>query len=240
VDFAAHHAAWLRENGVPNCLYIPPPTRDTIGLKWREIRDSHPTRNTTRILLLGHLAGIATIAGIKIFTAKVLPILEQKLGFGKFEVHVVGDYSKNQDLAAQLRRPTIRLRGYVDDISHEFLSSDILLVPTPINLGTRTRIIEGFSYGCCVVAHAANALGIPQMVHEQNALLAGNGLGLADAVIRAVNSPALREHLGCNARRTFEENFSIEKAGALLTAELERIARNWPAASAADGEGKVF
>jgi glycosyltransferase involved in cell wall biosynthesis len=227
VNFAAHHAAWFQKNGVPNCLYMPPPTRDAAGSNWRNLRDSYSTTNTAKILLIGHLGGIASISGIRPFITKVLPRLEEKLGINNFEVHVVGDYSKNPMLAAQLRcHPTVRLRGYVEDVNIEFLSSDILLVPTPINLGTRTRIIEGFSYGCCVVAHEANALGIPQMVNEENALLARDGLGLAHAIIRALTDAALRERLQCAARRTYEEYFSIDKAGALLTAELEKIARN--------------
>jgi hypothetical protein len=51
------------------------------------------------------------------------------------------------------------------------------LAPTPINLGTRTRIIEGFSYGVCIVAHEGNALGNPQIIDGENTLLAGDGPG---------------------------------------------------------------
>ena len=178
VDFAAHHASWFRQHGVPNCLYIPPPTRDPVGSHWRALRDSCSEQSTARILLIGHFGGIASISGIRSFTTKVLPTLEQKLGLDRFEVHIVGDYSKHRMLAEQLRsHHTVKLRGYVEDVNREFLSADILLVPTPIKLGTRTRIIEGFSYGCCIVAHEANALGIPQMVHEENALLAADGSG---------------------------------------------------------------
>jgi polysaccharide biosynthesis protein PslH len=128
------------------------------------------------------------------------------------------------------RHPTVHLRGYVEDVNREFLSSDVLLVSTPINLGTRTRIIEGFSYGCCVVAHEANGLGIPQIVHGKNALLGKDGSELADAVIRVLTDRSLRERLQSNARRTYEENFSIESAGARLTAELEKIVLNGAAA----------
>jgi hypothetical protein len=240
VDFAAHHAAWLRENGLPNCIYIPPPTRDPVGSQWREHRDSYSAGNTARILLIGHLAGIASISGITFFVKKVLPILERKLKSEKVEIHVVGDYSKNPGFAAQLRHPMVRLRGYVEDVNREFLSSDVLLVPTPINLGTRTRIIEGFSYGCCVVAHEANALGIPQMVHGKNALLAGNGEELADAVICALTDHDLRGRLQSNARRTYEESFSIESAGARLTAEMERIALNGAAGRLAGATATAF
>jgi glycosyltransferase involved in cell wall biosynthesis len=206
-------------------IYIPPPTRDPVGSNWRELRDSFSGREKFRILLIGHFAGIASISGLRSFITKILPRLEKELGADAFEVHAVGDYSKNPNLAAQLRaHSSVKLRGYVENVDEEFLSADVLLVPTPINLGTRTRVIEGFSYGCCVVAHEANALGIPQMLHEKNALMARDGVGLADAVIRAFSDNKLRARLQSNARRTFEEHFSLDSAGALLTAELERIA----------------
>lgn len=78
-------------------------------------------------------------------------------------------------LSEQLaRHPSVRLRGQLNVVKRAFLASDVLLVPTPINLGTRTRVIEGFSYGCCIVAHETNALGISQMIDRENVERAPN------------------------------------------------------------------
>jgi glycosyltransferase involved in cell wall biosynthesis len=226
VNFAAHHAEWLRTHGFPCALYIPPPTRDSVGPEQSRSKVARGPGELPRVLLIGHLGGIATISGMRIFLKQGLPRLESRLGAGTFEVHVVGDYSKHLELAEDLRQsPSVRLRGYVEDVNPEFLACDVLLVPTPINLGTRTRVIEGFSYGCCIVSHSANALGIPQLVHEQNGLLADDGAGMGDEVARALTDAALRQRLRADARRTFEEIFSLETAGARLAAELAAIAR---------------
>ncbi len=226
VNFAAHHTEWLRARGFPRASYIPPPTRNSAGPEKSRSTPARGPGEVPRVLLIGHLGGIATISGMRIFLKHGLPRLEERLGIGTFEVHVVGDYSRHLELAEELKqRPSVRLRGYVEDVDPEFLGCDVLLVPTPINLGTRTRVIEGFSYGCCIVSHSANALGIPQLVHEKNGLLADDGAGMGDQVARALTDAALRGRLRADARRTFEEVFSLETAGAHLAAELAAIAR---------------
>jgi glycosyltransferase involved in cell wall biosynthesis len=99
----------------------------------------------------------------------------------------------------------VKRRGYVEDIHEEFRAADILLVPTPIDLGFRVRIAEGFSFGCCVVAHRANALGMPELCDGETTLMDDTGSGLAEAVVRCLRSTALRDQLGAAARATFEQ-----------------------------------
>lgn len=227
VNLAAHNAQWLRQHGVPHCVYLPAPTRDAAGPDWQRRRDALPARSRPKILMVGHLDGMATLLGLRLFFRETLPILERRLGPEAFEVHLVGNYPKRPDMVNTVLRssPAVKLRGYVEDVNAEFLSADVLLVPTPLELGMRTRILEGFSFGCCVVAHRANAQGIPQMRHGENTLLAGDGPGLAEAVLAALRDSDLRWRLGLLARQTYEQHFSLETAGARLTAELERIAR---------------
>ena len=221
--FAAHHAEWVRKNGVPACLYLRTPVPDVTGPEWESLRSIGLPRHKPKILMIGHLKGTATLSGLYLFAEEILPLLEERLGPGGFEVHVVGDYALPPDLARLLAKPSVRLRGHVEPADQEFLSSDVLLVPTPIELGCRVRILVGWSFGCCVVAHEANAHGIPEMVHEKNALVASDGQGLADGIIRALRDSSTRRRLGVNGRRTYEQEFAPSVAGARIAAELERI-----------------
>ncbi len=224
--FAAHHADWMRKNGMPHCLYLRTPIPDPIGLEWEHVRNVSRSRDKPKLLLIGHLRGTATLSGLYLFARETLPVLEEKLGTDAFEVHIVGGDPPPADLAAALARPSVRLRGHIEPADREFLSSDVLLVPTPIELGIRVRILVGWSFGCAVVAHRANALGIPEMRHEENALLARDGRELADAAMRALGDPMLRKHLGRNGRRTYEQYFAASTAGARIITELERIVQD--------------
>ena len=117
----------------------------------------------------------------------------------------------------------MRLRGHVEPPDDEFLRADVLLVPTPVPTGPRIRILTGMAFGCCVVAHEANRLGIPALVHRENVLL-GQSDELATLTVTALRDPALRERLGGAGRLLYESRFTLDTAGARIVAELERIA----------------
>ena len=221
---AAHHAEWFRRHGVRHCIYLRNLVPDLGTSAWQVRRRAVPRSTHPRILLLGHKRGTATLAGLYLFARELLPIVERALGPEGFEAHIIGRYDPPADLAALLAHPSVRIRDFVEDIDREFLASDIFLVPTPIALGVRTRILFAWSYGCCVVAHRANAAGIPEMQHEENALLAADGPDLAAMVLRAVGDPALRHRLGQRGRRTYERWFAPATAGKRMIAELERLA----------------
>lgn len=223
-SFAAHHAAWLRERGVRDCRYFHTPVVDPLGREWRQRRAAAARGPKPRILMIGHLKGIATLSGLHLFADEVLPALERELGPDGFEVRIVGRFEPPAELGRKLRRPSVALLGYVEDVDREFLGADVMLVPTPIPISLRVRILTGFAYGCCVVAHRANGLGSPEILHEQNCLLAGDGRGLAQAVLRALGDRGLRERLGGQGRAIYEANFTPAVAGARIVNALETLA----------------
>jgi glycosyltransferase involved in cell wall biosynthesis len=215
--FAAHHAAWLREQGAAGCEYLRTPIPDPGPVE--PIATEGP-----RILLVGHLKGIVTLDGLELFAREVLPRLEAELGVDGFEARIVGGYEPPEKLAPLLDRPSVRFLGHVEDPAHEFRSATAMLVPNSIPLGVRVRILTGFSYGTCIVSHRANTHGIPELAHGWNALLGGSGAELADAVVAAARDPRLREQLRTRARRTYEESFAPPVAAGRIAEILGRIA----------------
>jgi glycosyltransferase involved in cell wall biosynthesis len=218
---AAHHAAWFRRQGVHQCQYIPTPIIDDIGPDVEARRSAFPPNEKFKILHVGHLGGAASMTGLSLVLDQVLPILEHHIGSGNFEIHFVGRTDIDLDLIRRMERPTIRLRGFVENLADEFLTADCLLVPIPHNVGSRTRLLTGLSYGSCVVAHESCKLGNPELQHEQNVLLASDGAGLAREIIRAWRDTDLRRQLRLKARQTYEKHFSLETAGARWVHALE-------------------
>lgn len=226
--FGAYDAAWLRQHGVSQCQYFRSPIVDACGSQWRTFHSSSAKNKKVRILLgPSNLTATSTMAGLRLFAHQILPRLEGALGQEGVEVRIVGEGADAlpEALSRKLRRPVVQFVGRVEPADAEFLSADIQLVPTPILLGIRLRIITGFSFGRCVIAHTKESLNIPEMVHEENALLASDGAGLAAAIIRAARDPSLRQRLGACARATYERYFAPEVAGAAIVATLERLAR---------------
>ena len=221
--FGAHRADWARRHGV-RAWYVRSPIMDAVGSSWEERRRALSGNPKPRILLIGHLRGIATISGLHVFVDEVLPELTAALGPEGFDVEVVGAHDPPASLRPALdAHPAVHLRGHVEPPDEEFLRADVVLVPTPIETGPRVRILSAFSYGCCVVAHEANRLGIPQLVHDENVLLADTP-GLARETLRAIREPELRERLGRRGRELYEAEFTPERAGTTIVQELERLA----------------
>jgi hypothetical protein len=176
---------------------------DAVGSGWREARKDGGKTKPKILLGPSNVAATSTSAGIRLFATDILPRLEQALGPEGFEVHVVGEGKPPEELQ----------------------SCDIQLVPTAIVLGMRVRIVVGFSFGCCVVAHTNDRVNLPEMEDGRNALLGSNGEELANAIVRALRDPELRARLGENARSTYELYFAPDRAAAPIVAELERLAR---------------
>jgi glycosyltransferase involved in cell wall biosynthesis len=223
-NFAAHHAEWLRDRGASGCAYLRTPIEDRPGAGWRAARDEWRSGNRPRLLLIGHLRGVSTQDGLDLFARSVLPRLEAALGPEGFEARLAGGFEAPPHLKAALDRPAVRFLGHVTHPDEEFAAADGLVVPTSIPLGTRVRILSAFSFGCPVVAHDANAKGIPELAHEDNVLLGRTGVDLADGFLRLAGEAELRRRLETRGRQTYERFFAPAVAAAAVESILERIA----------------
>jgi glycosyltransferase involved in cell wall biosynthesis len=196
---------------------------DLAGPDLAERRAAQPPNERPRILMIGHLRGIGTISGLHLFVPSILPRLTEALGPDGFEVHVVGGHEPPDEFREGLRHPAVLLRGQIDRPDDEFLRADVLLAPNPTTTGASARILSGLTFGSCIVAHSDSVIGIPELAHGDNCLLAPDGPGLAAATLKALASPELRTRLGARARRLYESAFAPEVAATRIVRELERI-----------------
>lgn len=219
--FAAHHAEDLRGWGATECRYFRTPTPDPLPPAHLVERG-----RMHKVMHIGHLKGIATLAGVDLLANGILPILENSLKDGTLELHLVGGFFDQMPraLQEQLTRPAVKVRGQISPPDEEFLSSHVVLVPTPIELGIRVRIITAFSFGSCIVAHTANQLGIPELQDGENCLLGSSGGELAQACLRVLKDSDLRKKLEIGARKTYETKFSLATAGGEIAQSIEELA----------------
>lgn len=221
--FAAHYAEWFRkQNGFSDTLYLRTPAHDPVGDLWKEIKETEEPE-IPRVLIVGDLGTTSTSFGLQCLANSILPDLERNFGKDGFEIHLIGGGRLPHELSLKLNHPAIKLRGRVVPAEPEFLRANVLLVPTPITLGIRVRIVVGFSMACCVVAHSANAAGIPELKNGQNCLLAESGETLAKHVNCALKNRELQKRLGENGRKTYEKYFSEGVAASRIVRKMEEI-----------------
>src|SRR5438132_4593557 len=193
--FSGDHAVWARRHGV-RAWYAHYPMPDLAGPDCRELRAAAQAgAERPRILMIGHLRGIGTISGLHLFVPGILPALTRELGPDGFEVHLVGGQDPPAQFAEGLRHPAVRLRGQISSPEHEFFSAHVLLAPNPTTTGASARILSGLTFGSCVVAHTDSVVGIPELAHGSNSLLAADGPGLARETLTALRDQELRKRL---------------------------------------------
>jgi glycosyltransferase involved in cell wall biosynthesis len=174
---------------------------------------------------LGHLGATANTFGLWALCDEIVPAFKKRLGAGQFEVHVYGRTQPRPFLTEWLKDSDIKLRGFVDDIETELLSSPIFLLANnrhDFKVG-HTRILTAFATGACVVAFRDTALSMPELVHGENILLGNDGEEIADLIVRAGSDRELRRRIGRNALRTLRELFSPEKAVAAMASDIRQV-----------------
>lgn len=225
--FAAHHSLDLSTLLKQTCKYYRTPVPDPL-IQLSTIYT--PINTKIKILHIGHLKGTATLSGLSILIDDIIPILDQQIGTENYEVHLVGGYFDElpQRLKTKIENhPSIKVRGQISPPHEEFLTAHMLIVPTPIELGIRVRIVSAFSYGTPVVTHISNTKGIPELLNGINCLIGKNGEEIGKACVQLALNKDLRDQLSKMGRLTFENYFSYSTAGLAIVEDAVSMVNNY-------------
>ena len=220
--FPAHYAEWFNKHSSRNdVLYFRTPSHDNSLEKWKKLRESLRTEKF-KLLLMGDLNSTVTSIGIYEFATLTLKFLDENIGKDNYEVHFVGGGNPPKGTEKYLlNRENIIFRGRVYPPDDEFLSCNVMVVPTPITLGIRVRIVTAMSFGAPIVSHIANQAGIPELEHNHNCLLAKNAKEIGEFIFDIYKDFELQKRLENNSKKTFNDYFSEQKAAAKIVKLME-------------------
>ena len=103
--------------------------------------------------------------------------------------------------------------GVEENVLNFMRAIDVLILPSIDQEDFPNVILEAMALGKPVIA--SRLAGIPeQVIHEITGILVppGDAVALADALLRLLKDPILRQQLGQNGRKRFESNFTAEIA----------------------------
>jgi glycosyltransferase involved in cell wall biosynthesis len=124
--------------------------------------------------------------------------------------------------------PNVQLQGTLEhDEALKAAAAADVLVCSSRDETMPIAILEAMSLGKAIVT--AKVGGVREwLVDEVNTLLVPveNSGALAEALRRCIQEPGLIHSLGENARRTFLENFSIDRLGKRFSRLLEQVRRD--------------
>jgi hypothetical protein len=210
-EHAKHHQQELiNRSGRQNIYYFP--------VNVEEPAVSTPLNKTPsskiRIGLVGNVTGIATLQGLKDFFEHYLDPLSKVKFFDNLEFYIIGGGELNAKYTTLISKfNNITRIGFVEHVYDIYKMLDIVLVPTSIPLGFRTRIVESFSYETCVISHQANVDAMPEFKHLKNGLAYQNSKDLIKCFNLIINDRELINTLSLEAKNTYNRSLKGEIVG---------------------------
>lgn len=210
-EHAHHHKIYLEKLGANNVIYYPV---NVLGLQ-NNVPYLNKESDKINLALIGNVNGIATLSGLVDFIDNYLPYIAKDRVLSKcFVFNIYGGGIIQSPYLEKLKSfDTVNVKGFVEDVETIYAENDIIFVPTNIPLGFRTRIVESFSYGKCVITHLNNAIAFPEFEHNINGLHYDNVAKLLEVLSEIAQDKSIIERISKNARDLFLNSINGEIIG---------------------------
>lgn len=204
-------AKYYSEKGHARSIYLQnmwPNTKDVPGFGGIRAQSS-PVKIVGSV---GNLGATGNTFGLYFIGEELVPQLERKFGKEGFVIDIFGGGSPTKKVKNILNKPSIRLRGWVEDINTEIRNACVFLVLTNVYnfIVGNTRILLAWSLGACLVAHKNSTLSMPEIVHMKNALLGDSADEIADLIYRSAADLTLRQKIGQGGYETYKEYYTSD------------------------------
>lgn len=156
------------------------------------------------------------------FCSEIYPLIKEKML--DIEMDVVGRFPPQKLQKIARGEPSIKLRGYVDDVRDYVHQAAVYVVPIRVGGGTRLKILDAFACGKAVVSTSVGCEGL-EVTPGENILIGDSPDEFANQVINLLRDEKLREKLGANARKLVMEKYSWQKIGQIQRSIYGRIAK---------------
>lgn len=223
-SFGKKDAEWLKKKGILNSKYYKTPYFDVASKMFLDFESRFDLQNKKIKIAtsLGRLNATATGSGLYLLKTELINLYDKIIGRDNYEIHIYGDGFLKESVASLGNEKNVFVRGYVDDIDKELLSSDVFLLATNVYLGYRCRIINGLCRGLPMVLSKYDTYNQPELKDGYNCLVGHNSDEIAKKTKEIVFNKELRMSLMKNARQTYIDNFQPDKALEDILSDLDQ------------------
>ena len=192
VTVSAADEAWVRTRYRPRRLIsVPIPVDRSYFAPMRGIRE-----RPERIVFTGMMAHPPNVDAAEFFAREVLPRVQMRRPEAEF--WIVGR-SVTAPVASLAMLPGVVVTGFVPDMRPYIAQAAVVVVPLRFGSGMRNKILEAWAMEKCVVSTRVGAEGL-DCEDGVNIMLADDVQTLADRVVDAMSSPALRDRVRAHGR----------------------------------------
>jgi glycosyltransferase involved in cell wall biosynthesis len=190
-----------------------------------------PAPELGRIVFTGNMSWPPNEDAAEHFARDIMPAIRSRIPGVSFWIVGATPSARVQSLAII---PGVHVTGTVDDIRPWIWSAAVYASPLRFGLGVKNKILEAMACGAPIVASSRSLSGTP-LIDGRHALHADEDAKFAEAVVRLLSDPKLRESLSSEARRTVEADYSWPS----ITSRFEELYREILARRDVTGNAKV-
>lgn len=173
-------------------------------------------------LIFGTLNALGSKSGISFLTSMIYPNLLKIWGINKFQILICGMNTLPDWAEKKIRKiPEFKFLGYVDDLEELINSCHAVIVPIPVPVGNRSRILTALSQSSIVIAHKNTSKGNPELVSNKNCFLSEDPEQFVYYMKKTYYEQKTLLSLKKNAYKTYSENFNPNVACKKFVKELK-------------------
>ena len=157
-----------------------------------------------KIVFVGNMRTLQNQDAVLCFVQDIFPrILKRK---PNTTFYIVG--AQPPQSIQQLASDNIFVTGFVENIEDTICDACLTIAPVRVASGIQNKVLVAMSCGIPVVMTSLISNAIPELKHEENCLIQDEAATLADACLRIMNHPDLRQQLAINGYEMVKQHYS--------------------------------
>jgi len=185
----------LVPNGVDLSEFVPMPGR----------------RRPHSLLFVGMMDYQPNDTGIQHFLNTIFPLIRQRMP----EAHLTIVGGNPSQAVRNAASPSVRVTGFVDDVRPYMEECSVFVVPLTAGGGTRLKLLEAMAMGIPAVSTSLGCEGL-DVRHNTHLLVADSPEAFADAAVRLLQDPSLRNTLSAQALAAVHAEHGWDRIGGTL------------------------
>lgn len=201
-------ANYYSQNGHKESLYLQNmwPSKETPS--FHEFINSNEIKTVGSV---GNLGATGNTFGLYYLGKYLIPEL-RKNSNKNINIDIYGGGKPRKFIQKHLNHKEINIKGWVEDIESELTKSHSFLVLTNSTgfIVGNTRILLAWSLGLCVIAHSNSCKSMPEIKHNENALIGSSPKELAELVIKCSIDSDYRNKIGMGGYNTYSKYYKSD------------------------------
>jgi glycosyltransferase involved in cell wall biosynthesis len=176
------------------------------GLPLEPLAENASLRFPATILMTGTLNYHPNVASALYFVNRIFPLIRKHRP--DVRLQLVGA-NPTAEIKA-LQNETVEVTGFVPSVTDNLSRATLAVAPVLYAAGMQNKVLEAFLTATPLVATSIAVRGL-DVRDGEHALIADTPESFADAVLKLLDAPELRQKLGEAGRRYIEQNHDLRK-----------------------------